>query len=295
MSLNSQTSAPRSEDPRKLRHLFLRPISSSDCREYIPRFYIEAKIDFADVRSGCNVTRGMNQVLDILPFDGDLLWTPDMVLSIDPGYLESSPPPQTRLADLPEFITPELLSRVETRYVTYLLRHAEIRIFRNFALNAYSHPGESRAEFQARCAEIFSESFRREIDELREVVNRRLARIEERYLGYDRSGEFEWDRRFAQARSRLHAVSESIAELFLRTELTPDEFPAGRRVSHSELPDMEQRLENLEIDIRDQIRRLLSAYQEKVRNIDEYIIHPNLRDIHIVRTCILWIPSEDLA
>jgi hypothetical protein len=29
-----------------------------------------------------------------------------------------------------------------------------------------------------------------------------------------------------------------------------------------------------------------------VTNIDEYIIHPNPRDLHLVRTCILWMPAE---
>jgi hypothetical protein len=58
--------------------------------------------------------------------------------------------------------------------------------------------------------------------------------------------------------------------------------------------DLEQCLETLEVDVRQEIRRLLNSYQEKVLNVDEYIIHPNLRDLHLVRACILWIPEGAL-
>ena len=44
-------------------------------------------------------------------------------------------------------------------------------------------------------------------------------------------------------------------------------------------------------DVRRDIGRLLNSYQEKVRNIDEYIIHPGLKDLHLVRRCILWMPA----
>jgi hypothetical protein len=97
----------------------------------------------------------------------------------------------------------------------------------------------------------------------------------------------------ALARTTLHDVAERITELFLRTELTLDGeveihiWPASSR------PDLELALESLEADVGKQIRRLLEIYREKIRNIDEYILHPGLKDLHLVRTCILWVPAED--
>ncbi len=291
MSLNQQAFPAPPENSDRIRQLYLRPDVPGAEQNYVPRFYLEAKIDFADVRSGCHLTRGMNQVLEMIPFDGDLLWTRDMVRSVDQETLLTTPPPEARLGRLPEFVTAGLMRRIETSYVSYLLRHAELRIFRNFALNAYSHPEESREDFQTRCLEMLNEAFRADIDSLHEVVNRRLERIEERYLVQDQTGEFEWDRRVTQARSRLHAVTESITELFLETELTLCDDSVERRLPDPARPDMEQRLDMLETDIKLEIRRLLNSYQEKLKNIDEYVIHPNFRDIHLVRTCILWMPA----
>ena len=60
--------------------------------------------------------------------------------------------------------------------------------------------------------------------------------------------------------------------------MEPQEI-TGHRCADSTRPDLEQALESLEIDARLDIRRLLNSYQDRVRNIDEYIIHPGLKDL----------------
>jgi hypothetical protein len=293
MSLNSRAFPAEPAHPGKIKHLFLRA-SSTGPQEYTPRFYVEAKIDFADVRSGYHMTCGINNVLELLPFEGDSLWTRDMVRSVDPAAVQTSRPKGAKLCRLPDFVTEDLLSRVETQYLSFLLRHTEVRIFRNFALNIYSNPGETRDDFLARCVDGFKESFRRELEAFRDAVNRRLERIETKYVMEGRPGEFESDRVSAQARNKLHDVAEGIAQLFLRTVLTLDARIEVPRYPDPALPDLDQGLETLEVDVRQEIRRRLHSYQEKVLNVDEYIIHPNLRDLHLVRACILWIPEEAL-
>jgi len=290
MSLSSQIFPAQAEHPGRIKHLYFRPASTVPDQEYEPFFYVEARIDFADVRSGCNVTCGIHSALDMLSLDGDLLWTRDMVRSVDPAAILASKPESAQLRRLPEFVTENLLARIESRHLSYLLRHAETRIYRNFVLNAYSHPGETRNDFQLRCLEVFNEAFRGDLDALREVFNRRLGRIEQKYLRQDRTGEFESDRRMAQARSKLHALAENIAEFFLQTELTLDERIMTPQHPNPDSPDLDQSLEALEMDVRLEIQRLIDSFRDKVTNIDEYIIHPNLRDLHLVRICILWIP-----
>jgi hypothetical protein len=162
MSLNSRAFPAEPAHPGKIKHLFLRA-SSTGPQEYTPRFYVEAKIDFADVRSGYHMTCGINNILELLPFEGDSLWTRDMVRSVDPAAVQTSRPKGAKLCRLPDFVTEDLLSRVETQYLSFLLRHTEVRIFRNFALNIYSNPGETRDDFLARCLDGFKESFRREL------------------------------------------------------------------------------------------------------------------------------------
>jgi hypothetical protein len=216
-----------------------------------------------------------------------------MVWSIDPSALQTVKPDWITLGAFPDYVNEETLAHIETLYLRYLLRHADARVLRNFALSVYSQPGESRQDFFARCVELLGEPFRSELEELREVVNRRLERMEQKYLCADRPGEFESDRRITQARSRFFAMAEGIAQLFLGAALTMEAGDgADRRFPDPTRPDLEQSLEALEIDARQDIRRLLGRYQERAGNIDEYIIHPGLRDLHLVRTCILWMPAK---
>jgi hypothetical protein len=40
-----------------------------------------------------------------------------------------------------------------------------------------------------------------------------------------------------------------------------------------------------------EISKLSDSFNEKASAVDEYILHPNLKDIHLVRSCILWMPK----
>jgi hypothetical protein len=293
MSLKPQELSGQSGAGRRARHLFYRRDSGAGEYTCVPYFYVEARIDFADVRTGHHVTCEFNDLMEIDSLDDEFLWTPDMVHAVDPARLQTSRPEGADLGALPDSVTEDTFDRLETHYIRYLLRHAETRILRNFALNLYSLPGESREEFHKRCMEILNESFRGELDELREVANRRLERIERKYLRYDRPGEFESERRMTQARSRYHATAEAVAELFLTTELSMhDGGNVGLHIPNPHRPDLEEALETLEVDVRRDIQRLLRSYQERVSNTDEYIIHPGLKDLHLVRTGIVWMPPQ---
>ena len=280
------------DQPSKIRELFLAPAVPIAGQEYAPFLYVEAKIDFSDVRSGYHATSSVNNVLEMIPLEGDTLWTRDMVRPIDPSALQSNRPEGARLRSLPAYFDESFVARVQSCYLSYLLRETVVCVYRNFTLGLYSLPGESRDDFQVRCMELLNDPFRKELDALHEVVSRRLERIEERYVALVRRGEFEADRRVTQTKSRLHAARESMAELFLRTSLSLQEgedVPAG---AESALPDLEQQIGMVEFDAGRATQRLMRSYQEEVRNIDECIIHPNLRDLHLVRTCILWMPGE---
>ncbi len=289
MSLNPQSYHASHEHAGKTKHLFWR-CESSTPKEYVPRLYFEAKIDYSDVRSGFHWTCGVSNEMDLTPFEGDLVWTSDMVHSVNPECVQAAPPEGLCLGALPGYVDEDFLSQAETKYLSYLLRHSEARVYRNFSLNNYSNPGETLDDFSARCLDALNDQFRSDLDDLREVINRRLERVEEKFLGREPPRNFEVVRHTIQARVKLHAATERIAELFLGTELTmAGEVPPPEPPDPT-LPDLDDILKSLEVDVNREIQRLQSVYRDKVKNIDEYIIRPNLKDLHLVRTCILWRP-----
>jgi hypothetical protein len=290
------TSLSHPEKPDKdIKHFFL--ISAPPARaqtEYVPHFYFEAKIDLADVRSGLRKTFGVNEATEVSPFhsEDELLWTRDMVLPVDPENVQAGIPEFATLAPLPVPVTKETLVLMETRFLNFLMRHFVVRVFRNFHLNLYSNSEESSRDFMMRCVEVLKGPFRRDLDALHEVYKRRLEQIKEKY---GKVGEFDYSDtsgKASQSKNLLHRMSEKITDLFLRVEFCIDSPPMIFEQGEPRVSELEERLAGLEEEACLAIMRLLSDYREKALNTDEYIIRPQLKDIHMVGTHLLWVPAK---
>jgi hypothetical protein len=258
--------------------------------ELLPFFCVEARVDFNDVRTGFRDTLSLSKALEIYSDSADLLWTDDMIYDIDLTQTTASVPAGARSGILPGFVDGNFLTRMENQFVQYLLRSFETRIFRNFDLNLYSLSGESRADFHRRCQELFKGAKRQELDGLRDVTGRKLEQLKQKYLGAAEIPELEQTRSESRNRDAFSRCSERITELFNSAELVINPLSAPPQIS-SNLQEFEERLLSLEWEAGQAIQALAVSYEEKAGAIDEYILHPNLKDIHFVRSCILWMPK----
>jgi hypothetical protein len=286
-----------------IKELHFPPVSPEDVEvEFAPRLYFEAKIDFNDVRSGFRETCSVSKAMEIYLMDDDALWTRDMACDIDPSLVASGTPATGKLRPLPSFVDAEMMKRMEAMFVDYLMRYSAVRVYRNFALNVYSNPGENLEDFGSRCTDILGESFRTDLDGLHEVFQRKIEQVREKCLResvslVSTSADFDEIRRASHWKSKIHAVSERIADLFLKTVLSKAGPDVESPEPHSSYPVpglqlVDERLQYVEIEARQKILHLLNQHREKLRTIDEYTIHPNLKDVHLVRSCILWMPQE---
>lgn len=259
--------------------------------EYVPFFYVEARIDFNDVRTGFSSMISLSRAIELHSFSADLPLVEDMVREIDLQNTSSSMPDSARLSRLPDFVDEGFMSQMETQFVRYLLNSFKSRVYRNFELDVYSSAGESLSDFTARCLELLDGARRRDSDNLYEVFNRKLGQIEQKYLNESAPENFEVARMASQNRDIFSDYLEKIAGLFLQSKpvLNPNED--GSQNPRSSL-DLEERLMSLAVEAKEVIAELWDSYKEKARSVDEYILHPNLKDIHIVRSCILWIPAK---
>jgi hypothetical protein len=257
--------------------------------EYVPFFYVEARIDFNDVRTGFSSMISLSKAIELHSFSADLPLVEDMVRDIDLQNTSSSMPDSARLSRLPDFVDDGFMSQMETQFVRYLLNSFKSKVYRNFELDVYSNAGESLSGFTARCMELLDGARRRDSDNLHEVFNRKLGQIEQKYLNASSPDDFEVARTASRNRDIFSDYLEKIAELFLQSKpvLNPDEDQRPR----SSL-ELEERLLSLAVEAKEVIAELWDSYAEKARSVDEYILHPNLKDIHIVRSCILWMPAK---
>jgi hypothetical protein len=295
MSL-SQSTSPRKRGPiGPVRHFHLKTAPGAAGEEFVPFFYLEAKIDLADVRSGVRESLSVTRALEIVQLEGDALWTEDMVRTVDPAFVEGGLPGSPALNSLPSHVDAIYLQRVESQFLRYLLRHFEVHVFRNPYLRHYSLPGESKDDFTARCLEMLARSFRNELDGIRELCDRKLERVRLKYLKPGRVEGFAEERISAEARNRIHEMAERVEELFVTAELTAE--PSGGDPMFPGTADgtLEQRLASIECEARDAIRRLAIEYTEMAGNLDEYLVRPSLRDIRLGHASILWMPVRVTA
>jgi hypothetical protein len=276
----------------RIKYLYLENADrSSSNAEYCPFFYAEVRIDFNDVRTGFRSTESVNKALEIYATGTDLLWAEDMIQNVDPQKIMPSAPGDIRLRRLPEFVDAAYISQMETQFIQYLLRSYKAKIFRNFELDVYSSAGESPTDFKSRCLELLEGSKRHEVDSLRDVFTRRLEQIKQKYVDTSASDNIELAKLESQSRDIFSQYAERIAELFLQPELALNIERNSIQIPRNNL-ELEERLLALEFEARQAVTRAWDANKAKAQSIDEYILHPNLKDIHFVRSCILWIPAK---
>jgi hypothetical protein len=257
--------------------------------EYAPFFFVEARVDFNDVRTGFSSMISLNKAFELHPLGSDLSLVEDMVRDIDPQKVKSSIRDSARLGKLPDFVDAGFMSQMETQFIRYLLNSFKARVYRNFELNVYSSAGESLPDFAARCMDLLGGARRRDQDAMHEVFNRKLGQIEQKYLNDSAPEIFELAITASQGRDIFSDYLERIAKLFLQSN--PVLRPGRNNHSPQSSLEMEERLLSLESEAQQAIAGLWDSYSEKARSVDEYILHPNLKDIHLVRSCILWMPA----
>jgi hypothetical protein len=259
--------------------------------EYAPFFYVEARVDFNDVRTGFRSMVSLSKALELHPIGSDLSFVEDMVRDIDPQNVKSPRPDSARFARLPDYVDASFMSQMETQFIRYLLNSFKAKVYRNFVLDVYSSAGESMPDFTARCIDLLGSARRQDLDALHEVFNRRLGQIEQKYLNDRASENFELIKTASQGRDIFSDYLERIADLFLQSKPASNHETNGPRNLRGNL-ELEDRLLSLELEAQQAIAGLWDSYREKARSVDEYILHPNLKDIHLVKTCVLWMPAR---
>jgi hypothetical protein len=104
------------------------------------------------------------------------------------------------------------------------------------------------------------------------------------------TGALEQAKSESRDRDSFSRCSERISQLFCGAELRAD-MVAGLPQYTAGMPEVDEKLLSIELEARHAVADLRDRYDEKARAIDEYILHPNLKDIHFVRSCILWMPK----
>ena len=261
--------------------------------EYFPCIYIEAGIDFNDIRTGYKNTVKLARALKIYDNHAVPGWSEEIIYDADIDKIQETQPRAARLRKPPEFVDAEFIDSIKKRYIEHLTRTWKKVLYHNSELDIYSGAGESREEFAVRCGEQFSEQMREELKRLRVIFNRMREQLKEKYLGIVEAELPESASIMMETSDRdvYSRYAEQIAAMFLNadSEAVAVEAGAPRVDKKSELED---RFIALTSEARRKIAFLREDYEIKTKFIDEYILRPNLKNINCERCGLLWAPRK---
>jgi hypothetical protein len=261
--------------------------------EYFPCVYIEAGVDFNDIRTGYKGAVKLARALKIFDNHSVPGWADEIILDADIKRIRETRPRTIQLCPLPEYLDAEFIDIVKNRYIEYLTRTWKKILYHNSELNIYSGANESKEEFTVRCREQFLAQMREELNRLRIIFKRIQEQLKEKYLGI---GETE----LSESAPLTHETSdkdiysrytERIAAMFLNAgSSSADAGIAARRMDKKS--ELEERLIALTAETLNKIALLRERYDKKSELVDEYILRPNLKNINCERSGILWMPRK---
>lgn len=258
--------------------------------EFEPYLMLEARIDFNDVRTGYRQTCGIQKIVAIPEEMVEPLWDDDGIKDVNSDKLTTDPPENIRIRNLPKHLDETFISFIEIRFIEYLLRTFTVQIYRNYFLGVYSAYGESRSDFIIRCIELVQTPMYSEFDSMLEVFERKLERLQQKYLFQEELEDIKRMKVDSRNRELFHFIAERVLSLFLRTEFSIQSFTKPTS-PEPYIQEFEDRLHTLHLEAKETVAKILDFYEEKAKSIDEYLLHPSMKNIHFVRSFLLWIPT----
>ena len=284
---------------RKLRDiecLYFTPLGfcKAATAEYLPYIYVEADIVFNDIRTGYKCAAKIARALKIYEEQAIPRWSDEIILDADIDMVLEIQPCEARLKPPPEFIDAEFINIVKNRHIEHLTRSWKKILYRNSELDIYSGAGESREAFIIRCREQFSARMREELNELRVVFNRMKEQLKEKYLEISELELPDPDPLTPEinGRSILSRYAEHIDALFIKAASSIVDAAADMPLHSDKKSEFEERLMELAGTARRRIAFLHESYENRPELVDEYILRPNLKNIHCERVGILWMPEK---
>jgi len=279
---------------KNIENLYLHPSAPRKNEvEYFPCVYIEAGIDFNDVRTGYRASIKLARALKIHETKKIPGWTDEIIQDANIARIQDTRPPSARLRALPEFVDAGFIELVKNLYIERLTKSWKKILYRNSELDIYSGAGESREEFIVRCRELFFGQLREELNKLLLTFNRMLEQLKEKYVGISEEEftEHEKNKSATDDRNIYSQYAERIASMFLAAASEAN-IAVHNILRIDKNSELEERLIALTSEARSKIVNLYDDYESKSAFIDEYILRPNLKNIRCERSCILWMPKR---
>lgn len=206
-----------------------------------------------------------------------------------------------------DFVTPtaKKIAALDKGFESHVYREHRLKLYRNKTYKLTSRPGESPGEFRLRLAGAMREKRDLEKERLRRKFASKIASLDKQIATARRRLDVEEDQ---YGQKKLEAAisigSTLLGTIFgnsrARTGITRGARSASKlskekqdiRRATEKLQDLQQRMNDLEIDLENQLQDIAGKYDVSLAETEPVALRPKKSDIVQRHFGVLWIPFE---
>lgn len=285
--------------------LFVPIAGDSEGVSYVPYLLRQGMVHFSSSKCGIDGSRAVRSVCPVKPRGID--WESEVKLNTPVKYLSANPVEKVAFEELPGYaMNVKNFKSVETEFVDMLYRKERLTILYSPLLKEYSQLGESEGDFRARLNQKVRELRDEEIEELKEKVMKKIDTKE----GMLERAESAIDKEKSEASSAkmqagLSIVGSIFGAFFGRKKMSMSTisrggssasraFKQGKDVKRAEAKaeDIQEDIEELELELREEIRSLEEKYSSAALELEDETIKPYKKDIEVKYLGLVWLPFD---
>jgi hypothetical protein len=274
---------------------------------YRPALLTQAAVRYLDRKTGLDHDKSVTALTADVSPRGVVRWEEVLSERIEPTSLDRTPAPEAQFADIEAPLNDaKTLKALEKDFLDYIYHSAGLRLLSNPVLKLIAQPDMTEGEFRKQCAEVAQEGLEAEEDKLRDKYRTKIKRIEDKLIREER--ELSEDQAEHQARKVEGYISigetvagflgvgrrRSISAAMSKQRMTK-KAEADIEESMEEIEDLKEDLAEIEEELVEELEEIKERWGEAAAEIEETVITPYKKNIHLELFGVAWIPHWRLG
>ncbi len=232
---------------------------------------------------------------------GNVRWDDYKTDPLDPRKLDRRTAPDARFASLEEPLSQaQAIRTMNTDFVDWLYRTAEVTVKANETLKVYAGPDVSDEKFRKMCEDVAEEKAQVDIKKVEAQYKKKLAAVEKKISSEKR--ELAEDEEEYKQRKQEEAVkhAETIFGLFTGRRRSVSGSLSKRRMtaqakadieeSKDAITEFEREFEALKKELEDAVAEVEDKWEEIINDVTEISVSPYKKDINPEIFGVAWFP-----
>ncbi|UCF59898.1 MAG: ATP-binding protein [Anaerolineaceae bacterium] len=273
---------------------------------YRPALLAQAAVRYLDRKIGLDHDMTVTALTTDVSPRGVVRWEEVLKESVEITSLDRGAAPEARFAALGAPLNDAtILKEIKADFLDYIYHSAGLRLLSNPALNLVAQPDMTEEEFRKQCAEAAQEAREAEEDELRDKYKKKIERIEDKLVKEERELSEDQAEHKARKVEGYISIGETVAGFLgvgsrrsisatMSKQRMTKKAEADIEESMEEIEELKQDLAEMEEELVEELEEIKERWGEAAAEIEETVITPYKKNIHLELFGVAWIPHWSL-